>query len=78
MTAIKLNLGFGIKNEFTKGTKRVNVIEFYDGNRRVVRVYYYDTHFDEISMTQGCCCQAPSDCKNEASAIRMINRFFRQ
>ncbi|WP_320980040.1 hypothetical protein [Bacteroides sp.] len=74
MEAINLDFSYGKKNTFCKGTKRVSVCESYNGNKRIVRVYYWDSRFDNSPVPS--CCQAPSDCKDEASAIRMINRFF--
>ena len=76
MKDIKLDFTRTDRNDFSNGTKKVSVINRYEGNNRVVIVYYYDSRFDEISHTKFQCCHAPSRCKNEESAIRMINRFF--
>lgn len=76
MNDIKINFCIDSINRFAQGTKRVVVHNKYNGNKRVLEVFYYDTNFDKISFSIGCCCHAPSRCKDEASAERMIKRFF--
>lgn len=59
-----------------QGTKKVIVCEGYVGNKYFVKVYYYDTNYDNNSVPQ--CCKTPSSCKNRECAERMVNKFFSQ
>ena len=73
MKVNQLNFQLGRMN-LTHGAKKVSVVDSYDGDKRIIKIYYYDAKFDNSPAP--CCCKSPSYCKNEASAIRMINRFF--
>lgn len=74
MTTISLDFSKGKINRFEQGTKRVTACQTYEGNTRIVTVYYYDTEFDNSAVPS--CCHAPSRCKTDEGAVRMINRFF--
>lgn len=76
MTPVKLDFSKGQFNEFNNGTRRAVACQSYEGNTRIVSVYYYDTEYDKVSCTIGCCCHSVSKCKTNEGAERLINRFL--
>jgi hypothetical protein len=65
------------KIEYQQGSKRIIAYRTYNGNKQIIKVYYYDEEYDRIAHTKGCCCQSPTFASTEAGALRQINKFFK-